>query len=352
MEPDFVAKLLRFCCAFVAKHHVTFDIIDTMAIPFRKRQPTIRTNPTRLAFFVGKPGHNKISMDQIQQHELDRWQLKDWAEAEYDRSNYQSSTRPIVIGGCGRSGTTLLRVMLDSHSQIAAGPESLLFLPVVIDFPALAYKFDLDEALLRRTYQACASRSAFIDAFQALYLAQSGRAIWADKTARNVHVFAEILNHFPQAKLLHVIRDGRDVIASLLTHRKRKIVDGQLQPTGYRMPLQNCIDRWLMAISDGIKLRGHPNYMEVRYEDLVKQPEATIHQVCQFLAVDFELEMLEFHKFSGPSRDYRRFPQNMEATMPLYSSSLGRWRTDLTHKELTTIMSAIHPQLEMLGYNY
>jgi hypothetical protein len=258
-------------------------------------------------------------IDDAQIDELRRWQLLDFV-AEPD-DDYVSDSPIATVCGCGRSGTTLTRVMLDSHPALFAGPESLLFLPTPIDPADLAFKFDIDrdeiEDMLRRT----TGRAQLIDAFQRRLLSASGKSIWVDKTARNVHRLDYIVAHFPRAKVVHVVRDPRDVVASLKTHKKRKFKDGGLLPTGYCMPIDLCIDRWQLAIEHALAHRDAVHYHQVRYESLVLDTERTLRGLCEFLAVDFDDHMLQFHLVRTPTRDYKKFPQNIEATKPLSASS-------------------------------
>ena len=93
-------------------------------------------------------------VDNHQIEELKRWQLLDFVpEPEED---YVFEAPIVIVCGCGRSGTTLTRVMLDSHPQLYSGPESLLFLPVPIDTADLAYKFSSPAA----SWRPCGSRPA------------------------------------------------------------------------------------------------------------------------------------------------------------------------------------------------
>ena len=282
--------------------------------------------------------------------ELNRWKNFDFESREVDQSGYQSYTKIIVIGGCGRSGTTLLRVMLDSHPEIACGPESLLFLPVPINMQDLSWKFEIPVEELEHHLASVSSRSEFIDWFQARYLKTRNRRVWADKTGRNVHCFANILKHFPNVKLLHAVRDGRDVVCSLHTHRKRKVIDGKIVPTGNIMPWANCVERWVRATSDGMAYRGLSNYMEVRYEDVIKDPETTMRRVCEYLELPYAEQMLRYHMFSGSSRDVMKFPQNMEATLPLYTHKVGRWCRELSDADLREILPGLESNLKRLGY--
>lgn len=288
--------------------------------------------------------------DPEQQAEIDRWSNKDWELPEVTDSDISQS--PIIaIGGCGRSGTTLMRVMLDTHSQIAAGPESHLFLPTAIDIESLAEKFDLPVEDLRRAHEGASSRTAFIEAFQAMYTQRTGKTYWADKTARNIHRIGHIFEHFPEARFIHVVRDGRDVVTSLRTHRKRKKVDGEIRETGYRMPFEDCTDRWNLAIEDAKPFQGDPRYLEVRYENLIHETRAALMQVCGFVGVRYEEAMMEFHTVDTPSRDAKRFfIQNIEATQPKSYASAGRWRRDLSPEQLKFILPRIAENLRYMGY--
>jgi len=293
----------------------------------------------------------ELHLDNVQQAELSRWENADWDPNQEDTSDFTSSTNLIAIGGCGRSGTTLMRVMLDTHSQIASGPESLLFLPTKIDLEVLAEKFDLDVVALEELLDKSDSRAEFTNKFQELYIASVKKEIWADKTARNIHRIPYIFDHFPNAKFIHVVRDGRDVISSLLTHRKRRLSKGKIELTGYRMPLENCIRRWRKAIGDCLEHRGHPNYCEVQYQDLVLDTRNALKQVCEFLEVPFEENMLEYHTVDTSSRDPTKFIQNVEATKPISTNSLGRWRRDLSAEQQKEVHEAVHDLLEKMGFN-
>ena len=293
----------------------------------------------------------KPELDDVQREELRRWRNEDWDLQHDDDPDCTSDTSLIAIGGCGRSGTTLMRVMLDTHSQIASGPESLLFLPTAIDRDVLAGKFDLEPDDVQRMLDESDSRTAFIEKFQAAYTDSVGKTTWADKTARNIHRILHIFQHFPNAKFLHIVRDGRDVISSLLTHRKRRLVAGEIELTGYQMPLENCIERWRKAIEDCFAHRGDPRYCEVQYQDLVVDTRTALQQVCEFLKVPFEEEMLDFHTVQTPSRDAKKFVQNVEATKPVTTNPLGRWRRDLSHEQQVTVHEGIHDLLETMEFN-
>lgn len=296
----------------------------------------------REIFEAFRPGE---VVDEAQIEELRRWRLRDFRDEPDDR--YVSDAPVGIVCGCGRSGTTLVRVMLDSHPELCAGPESLLFLPVPINSAELARKFALDRAELDRTVAGSGSRAQVIERCQELIKRRAGKLLWVDKTARNVHRLDYILRHFPRARVIHVVRDPRDVVASLKTHRKRKVVDGVVVPTGYCMPVELCIERWERAVQDAEAHESDERVRVMRYEDVVREPMRTVRHLCDFLKVEFDSAMLEFHRIE---RDPLQFPQNIEATRPISPASIGRHRTTLTAEEMEQVEERLGGPMGRYGY--
>src|SRR2546428_34964 len=116
---------------------------------------------------------------------LDAWNssLARWWRRR--NSRYVSTQSPVIVGGCQRSGTTLLRVILDSHPHIACGPESSLltgsFLP-----HKLAARFEMPLAEIRRLQAEASDHAEFVDKLLSRYAARHGKTRWAEKTPQNV----------------------------------------------------------------------------------------------------------------------------------------------------------------------
>jgi hypothetical protein len=265
-------------------------------------------------------------------------------------SRYVSEQAPVVLGGCPRSGTTLLRVMLDSHSRLACGPETGL-LAGSYRPRDLARKFDLPEAEITALRRQAADHAEFIELFFTQYLRRRGRPRWGEKTPRNVRYLDYIWKHFPNAKFIHVVRDGRDVVCSLRTHPRYRLVNGERVPTGIRRPLGPCVALWLRDTAAGMRWRGQPGYREVRYEDLLTQTEATLREVCEFIGEPWEPGLLEYHRDRGASRDPNKFISNVAATQPLSEAARERWRRDLSVAELALVEKMTRDRLRELGYS-
>lgn len=274
----------------------------------------------------------------------------------WNRGDHVSTESPIIIGGCGRSGTTLMRVILDSHSQIACGPESNVFpSPNRLNAGSagaakLAKKFDFTSEEMSQLLRTSSNRAEFAERFFDAYRARSGKPLWADKTPRNIQVMPYILEHFPKARFVHVIRDGRDVVCSLRTHPRHRVVDGKVIKLHTWNPIEDCVGRWVNDVGDGLAYRGDPRYYELKYEDLVTETEATLRGLFEFLQLEWEPAVMNFHEVQSSSRDPVKFAQNPEATKPLQSSSIGRWRKDLSQDDLAYVLRECGPLLRTLGY--
>jgi protein-tyrosine sulfotransferase len=240
-----------------------------------------------------------------------------WRLLEAFGGAYVSPTCPVVIGGCGSSGTTLLRAMLDRHPAITCGPESTVFLRRVSS-PAdigrrYRYRADEIEAWQRRSR----SQAEFIDLFQSACLRRARKQVWADKTPENVMRFDFARRHFPRARLVHVIRDGRDVACSLRSQPWMK----KPKDAGRDM-LAYCFDYWVERVAAGQRFRDDPQYIEVRYEHLVREPKTTMRALLSFLRVDWSEDVLRTES------DAER-----REVGPIYTSAVGRWRAELGQTE-------------------
>ena len=226
------------------------------------------------------------------------------------RREPQGPPAPFIVG-VGRSGTTLLRLMLDAHPQLAIGPETG-FAPEVVracrsrgvtasELMALLREqrswgdFDLDEAELERRIGAERRLEAgtVLRAFYGLYAEQQGKPRWGDKTPAYVRRMPMIQRALPEARFIHVIRDGRDVALSRAKRTMRRAATPQRAAETWRK-------RILKARGQASRLHG---YIEVRYEDLVTDTEATLRRVTELVQLDWDDAMLRY---------YERAPERLE----------------------------------------
>lgn len=196
---------------------------------------------------------------------------------------------PIVIGGCGRSGTTLLLSMLGAHPSVYAIQEELYcFYP----FPARLARLREEVALAT----------------------QMGKKRWCEKTPKNVRAFQRIWNSFDgKVRLVHLVRDGRDVVTSHHpNHEQRYWVSPE---------------RWVADVSAGLELPFEVHL--IHFEDLLREPEKTLRKLCNFINEDYDLRMLQPELYSGVKSNVAWEESKIKS---MDATRIGRWK-DAQHAE-------------------
>jgi hypothetical protein len=282
---------------------------------------------------------------------------------------------PFIVG-VTRSGTTLLRLMLDSHPKLTIPPETH-FLPRMI---RLADKPDMNPAKLarriskhRRWGDFEISREELAQAFREqrdlngttaarafydLYARKQGKRRWGDKTPGYQIRMLKLKKALPEARFIHVIRDGRDVVLS----QARRASD----PT----PLETAAKRWRSRVL-ATRLRARRleegSYLEIRFEDLVRDTEGTLRRICKFIDLRFDRRMLDYHQRAGerlqeiakelPAAEgvgeleaERRISAHALAHEPPREERVEAWRTEMAPDEVATFEGAAGDLLAGLGY--
>jgi protein-tyrosine sulfotransferase len=273
---------------------------------------------------------------------LERLRQRRWRMA-----GHRSLEEHIVMGGAPRSGTTLLRRLLDRHPDVCSGAETKLFVPAAFNLEWLSRSYGLPLAELSSMRTEAASQAAFIDAFAARARTDAGKERWAEKTPQNVRYLDWILERFPRASVIHIIRDGRDVICSMRQHPDWRWVHGTWQKVLVERPLEWYVERWLADTAAGLAWRGDPRYTEVRYEDLVADPEVVIPALCEGIGIDAEPAWLEAVTRREQDAGHDERPDYEGAVS---GASVGRWREDLSAHEQREVQRRCGPRLRELGY--
>lgn len=277
-------------------------------------------------------------LERVRQH---RWRMAPHASGE----------RHIVMGGAPRSGTTVLRKLFDRHPEICSGAETKLFVPAAYNLEWLAKSYELPLAELTAMRDGAPSQAAFIDAFAARVRADAGKARWAEKTPQNIRFLPWITERFPQVSIVHIIRDGRDVVCSMRQHPDWRWVDGAWQKVLVPRSVESYAQRWLADVAAGLAWRDDPRYVEVRYEDLVADPQAVLRAICDGIGAGHDAEWLEAIGSTEPAsatNDGQTKRPDYEGAVS--AASVGRWRTDLSTDEQAEVERLCGPQLRELGY--
>lgn len=257
---------------------------------------------------------------------------------------------PIFVGGAPRSGTTLTRAILDAHPDIACGPE-------LRAFPALARLYRETASSMGATLAAHYSFDAqdlketwrrLIASFLEPLHERSGKHFVAEKTPANALYFSELFALFPDSRFVHVVRDPRDVVASLLK------MDWRDAKTGARLPITASIGgaargwRDHVAAARAARDQGAPVH-DLVYEDLIAEPEKTLERLFAFLGVQPASAPLAHH-LNFSARAGENETSAAAVAMPLNSGAVARWRRDLSPAAAAEVEEIAGPLLEACGY--
>lgn len=240
---------------------------------------------------------------------------------------------PIIIGGHARSGTTLLRVMLDTHPQVVCGPESRIFESLAQGglkkirkrADRIAKRYDTTGADIIKLLKEVDTASEFVYRFFEIYCNKTGKVRWAEKTPDNIYWFDEISASFPEMYLIHVIRDFRDLCLS--QHPTNETF--QCEGVNYRL-----LPSWINAIRCGIRQRSNPKYIEIRYEDLISDTVSTLKKLFEFIRLPWDDIVLDFYKHDGPTRDEKVAPEVIATRKPISQASLGKWKKEMPPEDI------------------
>tara|TARA_R110002073_G_scaffold118918_5_gene259372 strand:+ start:336265 stop:337200 length:936 start_codon:yes stop_codon:yes gene_type:complete len=264
----------------------------------------------------------------------------------YDPSA-RSSLDAVFIGGCGRSGTTLFKELLNRHSRCACGPETSMYgLP--FQTGNIAAPWDMEMSHLEQIVSQSKNLIEFADQFAQEFLASEQKVRWIEKTPNNVRAIDRILTWYPNGKFIHVVRDGRDVVCSLRHHPRHRVIGGKIVPFECNNPVERSASRWLEDVTVGLAMKDHPRCLEVRYEDLVTNPEQVVERVCDFIGEPFEPGMLDWN-----TKTKQRSGQNLNnerAASAISNKSVGRWKTNLSRQEGDAFVDIAGELLIALGY--
>lgn len=247
---------------------------------------------------------------------------------------------PIFIGGHYRSGSTLLRVILNRHPNIACGPEGqLLDRTAFLDFHRFlenTWGPRLQDYDLNSKDIDCGV-AAFINEFFSRYAARRGKRRWAEKTSKNVFSIAYYFRLFPDARFIHLIRDPRDIHCSVVAKAHTST------PRWLNIDAERTATRWVRCIQSGMQWRADPRYLEARYEDLVHEPVELLKQVFDFVNEPWDERVMQPEPEPGSA-------EQPNVLRPIFKTSVGRWQTELAEGDIAAIEEISGRGMEDLGY--
>ena len=285
----------------------------------------------------------------------------------------RSSGEPpyLFIVGCARSGTTLLHRIVDAHPVVAITPEmhwvskrldadggrgEPLVTPEAVSELAdhkRFSQFDLDregfEGLLGPGEMV--PYREFLGRLFELYGRTRKKPLVGNKTPSYVRHLPELHGSWPEARFVHIVRDGRNVCLSVLNWKKAGRITGRYS-TWEEDPVSTIALWWERKVRAGHEAGaalGPGLYHGMRYEDLIEDPEGECRALCEFLDLSYDAAMVRFSE--GKTRtdlpDARRTPK--KAWLPV-TSGLRDWRTEMEIGDVERFEAAAGDLLDELGY--
>ncbi len=266
------------------------------------------------------------------------------------------NSAPIFVVGCGRSGTTMLRTILDKHPDLAIPPESLF----IVDY-LKAQKFFKGPRLLKSILSESElsewgirfAESDFNDLelnagniitrCHEIYSRSRGKVIWGQKTPRFVRFLPLLCQFYPRARVIHVVRDPRAVVSSLINsnvHRSNALFAAL---------------RWRRDAGAGHAAMSQDpgNILEIRYEDYVTEPGAVTAEICEFLGIPFVQEMIENDGQALPEYNNSYYSSvHHLLTKPPDSSRISAWQGRLSDRELAVVEWICSDLMNELDYKH
>ncbi|SDH50609.1 Sulfotransferase family protein [Sinosporangium album] len=274
------------------------------------------------------------------------------------------SDRPVFVIGCPRSGTTMLQLMLHSHPRIAVPPETRFLIPayyhrrVYGDLREVGARRELAEWIAKdRTTKfrdlgvdgaefvehvanGPGSLGSVIGTAFRDYADKYGKARWGDKRPSYVKQIDLLLRLFPDAQFIHLIRDGRDCVASLK------------EMPWYTLDVNHAVATWAEAIDFGRRhARRLPadTYYELRYEDLTADPEGELKRLCVFLDEDFDPAMCSPREAASVAVPPHKVWHSNTHT-EVNQKKVGSWAERLEPWEIALCEQMLGERLTSLGY--
>ena len=274
-----------------------------------------------------------------------------------------NSSRQIYIVSSPRSGSTLLRLLLNAHSKIAFPPPTFIWTGI---YPFLYTYGDLDkernfrlliedilelqknkpwpvEINVDKVLTLVKERSfmGVYTALMELWCELHGKKRWGEKTPRNSFWIKDILSYLPEAQFIHIIRDGRDVAIDWIENL-------DWPKNAYCAALQ-----WRDFVTAILPWRDKltsDQYLEVHYEDLSRDPIKSLQQICAFLNVEYEPKMMEYYCAEETAQWASSAFCHRHVRKPITTEFVGIYKTQLETEDRQLLAAIIGNELKELGY--
>lgn len=272
---------------------------------------------------------------------FDRELMNRWAGSAFPAHR----APPVFVLGFMRSGTTLTQEVLDTHPGVLVADEAGFIWAMQRELHSMDQSTDDTAAKLKRLDFAGVLhlRDFYWQQVHQRFGDTLGERLFVDKFTMNTIDLGLINVVFPDARVVFVVRDPRDICLSCFMQ-----LMVPTPTTVHLLTWQGTIDFYVMVMKWWMYIKQHMtlDYIEFRYEDAVTQFEPTFRRILDFLGLPWDAGISEFHKHAA--RKYIATPSRSQVAQPLYSSSLERWRN--FESEFAPVSGSLDPFISAFGY--
>ena len=292
-----------------------------------------------------------------------------------------SDTAPLVfVTGASRSGTTMLARMLGAHSAISAFNELHYFGSLWDPYDSNRQFSERElaelaatllarqthglwggrpteverawgERLVRDLPPAACTASGLFAAVLSRLAADAGRRFACEQTPRNIFYARRLLELYPGARIVHMVRDPRAVLASQKNRWKLRQLGAHHLP--FSEMLRNRVnyhpftmaELWSKATEEALGLIGHPRFLIVHFEDLAADSEAGARRLCRFLDLQYEPEMLRVPRWGSSNVEHSGVQQGIATEV------IDKWRNSLSRGEALICERITYRLMQRFGYS-
>ncbi len=275
---------------------------------------------------------------------------------------------PVFVVGAGRSGTTPLQLALNMHPELGVYGETRAFfehrrfgaVDDAVSFRRLIefwravvsgvcqYDDLLDDREIQSRLASAGSYAHILNTVMGSIAAREGKSKWGEKTPAHILRLGEIRRCFPNARVIHIVRDPRAVVCSAI----KAFSGGRFSDWN----IYGAANYWVRCVEVHARQEQSPSarYMLVRYEDFVTEPERTLSGISSFLGIRYVKEMLTAHRVASdyirPGRSGKMPALHALTQKPLDPGRTDAWKEILTAPQTKLVEKVAAKQMTALGY--
>jgi hypothetical protein len=251
-------------------------------------------------------------------------------------SRTTSTSKTIFVLGSPRSGTSLVQSVLAAHSGLFSipGETGLFSHQNIFGRRHFGLSWMENQTLFRESRDVV----DFFDRAVRILESRSEDRTFVEKTPQHVLRLEFLCRRFPDARFVHVVRDGRDCFASARSHA------GIPQATS----AGRFARFWRRCVEVPMRLQGNPRIATLRYEDFVRDPRSELDRLMRFLELEREDQQLDPQRFGSHKRGRRDEFRLLRS--PVSDHRVGRWRQELTPAERKDFERVASRPLAAYGY--